>query len=383
MMESDISKRILKRCRAQHVEMLTFLERLVLSESPTMDPAAQKAPLDALREQLEAVDYHVMHVPRKHSGGYLLARPARREKGKAIQMMVGHCDTVWPHDTLFSMPFKRVNGTLKGPGVFDMKAGLTQIVFALKTLKSLGLATPFVPVVFVNSDEEKGSHDSRDAVARLAKIAQRAFILEPPYGLEGKLKTARKGIGRFTLTVTGKPAHAGLDPTKGASAILELSHQIQQLFALNDPLNGISVNVGMIEGGVNANVVAPVSKAVIDVRFPTPENGAWIEDKIRGLRPKNPETVIHIHGNVGPPLVRNERNQQLWHRAKLAGEQLGLQLDEAIAGGGSDGNTTSLYTATLDGLGTPGDGAHARHEFIFPEKIIERTALLTLLLTMP
>lgn len=281
------------------------------------------------------------------------------------------------------MPWIRENGRVKGPGVYDMKAGLTQILFALQTIRALGLELPYLPVVLINSDEEKGSRDATPAIRRLAKMARRAFVLEPPLGLEGKLKTARKGLGRFILTVKGKPAHAGLDPGKGASAILELSHQIQQLFALNDSERGITVNVGMIEGGTSANVIAPTSRAVVDVRVLTQEDGERVAEEIRGLRAHTPGTELRIEGGIGrPPMEKTDRNQQLWQDARRAGEALGLTLEEATAGGGSDGNTTSLYTATLDGLGTPGDGAHAHHEFIFADRLIERTALLTLLLLM-
>ncbi|NND32668.1 MAG: peptidase dimerization domain-containing protein, partial [Saprospiraceae bacterium] len=181
--------------------------------------------------------------------------------------------------------------------------------------------------------------------------------------------------------VKGKAAHAGLDPGKGVNAIVELSHQIQQLFAMNDPERGISVNVGMIEGGVSANVVAPVSTAIIDVRVLNREDGEMITEKILNLKPSLPGCELFIEGDIGrQPMQRTPRNQELWQLAKSTGEVLGLNLEEATAGGGSDGNTTSLYTATLDGLGTIGDGAHAVHEFIYGEKLIERTALLALLL---
>ena len=178
------------------------------------------------------------------------------------------------------------------------------------------------------------------------------------------LKTARKGIGRYTLTIKGRTrTRRALDPGKGASAIVELSYQIQQLFALNDHDRGITVNVGMIEGGISPNVVAPESKAVIDVRVLTHADAEEIEARISALKPQNPATEITVEGSIGrPPMERTPRNQQLWAAARDAGGKLGLDLLESTAGGGSDGNTTSLYCATLDGLGTVGDGAHAPHE---------------------
>ena len=262
-----------------------------------------------------------------------------------------------------------------------MKAGLTQMVFALKVIDNLSLETPLTTILLINSDEEIGSHESREAIKRLARIAERAFVMEPPLGIEGKLKTARKGIGRFTITVTGKAAHAGLDPGKGINAIVELSHQVQHLYDMNDFEKGITVNIGTIEGGISPNVVAPKSKAVVDVRVLNNEDGKAITEKIHGLRPNLPDVKIKVEGGMGrPPMERTSRNQKLWKLAQAKALLLGLQLEEATAGGGSDGNTTSTFTATLDGLGTTGDGAHAQHEFIFTDQLPERTALLTLLL---
>ena len=377
------ANKILNHIQSQQTTMLEVLEKLVLTETPTSVPESQQAILDYLTPALASLGMTVAYMPGKNSGGFLVAKPTDRKKHQPLQLLIGHCDTVWPIDTLQTMPWQGENGKIKGPGVYDMKAGLTQIIFALKTIRELNLKMRYTPIVLINSDEEKGSRDSTKAIGRLARIAARAYILEPPLGLDGKLKTARKGLGRFTITVKGKPAHAGLDPGKGASAILELAHQIQQLFALNDPEKGITVNVGMIEGGTSANVVAPISKAVVDVRVLTQLDGELVTEKIYNLKPRNPDTELLIEGYIGrPPMEKTERNRQLWLAAKKTGEAMGLMLEEATAGGGSDGNTTSQYTATLDGLGTTGDGAHAHHEFIFAEKLVERTALLTLLLLM-
>ena len=266
-------------------------------------------------------------------------------------------------------------------GIYDMKAGLAQIMFSIQTIQELSLNLTVTPVILINSDEEIGSKESTRIIKRLARIVNRAYILEPPLGLDGKLKTARKGIGRFIITVKGKAAHAGLDPKKGVNAIVELSHQVQALFAMNDFDKGITVNVGMIEGGISANVIAPESKAIVDVRVLNKSDGEYITKKIHQLKPILSDIELTVEGNIGrPPMEKTERNKKLWHLAKVNGSLLGLELSEATAGGGSDGNTTSLFTPTLDGLGTTGDGAHAAHEFIFLEKLPERTALLSLLL---
>jgi len=203
-------------------------------------------------------------------------------------------------------------------------------------------------------------------------------------GEQGAIKTERKGVGRFTITVHGKAAHAGLDPEGGASAILELSHVIQTLFALNDSDKGITVNVGTVDGGLQPNVIAPHSQAVVDVRVPTVADGKQIEKAIYGMQPMTPGVRLTIEGGIGRlSMEQTPRNKLLWQRAVSLGEDLGLSLQQGRAGGGSDGNTTSQYTATLDGLGPVGHGAHAEHEFLYIDKTLERTALLALLMLEP
>ncbi len=376
-----MAKDVLDYFRIRHKEQVTFLKELVTLESPSHDAASQKKILLLLQKQLQDLDFKVFYMPGQNTGGYLYARPKHRHKSKPLQLLLGHCDTVWGKDTLGTMPITKLDGKLTGPGVYDMKAGLTQMIFSLKAIHDLKLETTLTPVILINSDEEIGSRDSRNAIKRLAKICERAFVMEPPLGLEGKLKTARKGLGRFTITVTGKAAHAGLDPNKGINAIVELSHQMQQLYSMNDFEKGITVNVGTIQGGISPNVVAPESKAVVDVRVLNNSDGEAITKKIYGLQPSIPNIKSKVEGGMGrPPMERTPRNQRLWQLAKAKALELGLDLEEGTAGGGSDGNTTSEYTATLDGLGTTGDGAHAQHEYIFLEQLPERTALLTLLL---
>ncbi|MCB9293748.1 MAG: M20 family metallopeptidase [Lewinellaceae bacterium] len=382
-MEADVQN-IRHYLREQRPAMEAFLRGLAALETPSRDPQAQDALFEILAAKFRGLGFKCLRMPGRQTGGYLLARPARRQRGRPVQLLIGHGDTVWEKGTLEKMPIGQENGRLSGPGIFDMKAGLAQMAFALQAIRALGLEMAATPVCLVNSDEEIGSRESTPAIRRLARIARRVFVLEPPLGLEGRLKTARKGLGRFTLTVRGKAAHAGLDPGKGASAILELSHQIQRLFALNEPEKGITVNVGLVEGGISPNVVAPTSKAVVDVRAPTQEDASRLSEAILSLQPATPEVALEVEGGFGrPPMERTPRNRRLWQDARKAGQRLGLDLEEASAGGGSDGNTASLFTATLDGLGTPGDGAHAAHEFIFLDKLEERTALLALLLLLP
>ncbi|MCK0145395.1 M20 family metallopeptidase [Arenibacter sp. F26102] len=379
--QKEIVVRIREYLESHQEKLINFLTDLVALESPTSEIEKQHKILNFLQVQFEAIGYHIIKVPGKNTGGYLYARPLDRDRSLPLQLIIGHCDTVWPTDTIKHMPITHDDGMIKGPGIYDMKAGLTQLYFALLTLKAIKAPLKVTPIVLINSDEEIGSRESTNCIKRLAKISNRAYVLEPPLGLDGKLKTARKGLGRFTLTVTGKAAHAGLDPEKGINAIVELSHQVQQLYAMNDFEKGITVNVGMIEGGISPNVVAPESKAVVDVRVLNDGDGILITSKIKGLKPFLPNVQLTVEGGIGrPPMERTERNQELWKIAEQHGRRLGINLEQAISGGGSDANTTSIYTATLDGLGTPGDGAHAPHEYIFENKLIERTSLLTLLL---
>lgn len=376
--------RTLEHVRGRRDEFVDFLASLCRVESPTDHPDTQSDVHAILGPAFEALDYDVRIVPGRVSGNHLLALPKRRDKSSPMQLLVGHSDTVWPLRTLERMPVTIEDGRVHGPGTLDMKGGLTQIVFALRALKAMGEEPEVTPVVFVNSDEEVGSPDSKRHVRRLAKRAGRALILEPSLGPEGLIKTARKGVGRFEITVKGRAAHAGLDPKSGASAIVELSHLIQKLNALNDHQRGTTVNVGRIDGGTRPNVVAAEARASVDVRVTTVDAGEEVERAVRAIEPSTPGVTIEVEGGIRvTPLERTPRNQRLWRKAREVGERLGFELQDTMAGGGSDGNTTSLYTATLDGLGCIGDGAHADHEHIVIDPSLDRCALLARLLMSP
>jgi glutamate carboxypeptidase len=364
--------------------MSALLQELVLMETPSTDAASQQPIRQRLRYEFENIGYRVRLIPGRNSGGHIFAAPPRRARQGLAQLMLGHCDTVWPIGTLQTMPLVCEDNTLRGPGVYDMKAGLVEMIYALKAIDMLGLEPEVAPLCFINSDEEIGSRESTRYVRALAQCVDRCMVLEPSLGQDGKIKTARKGVGRFTVTVRGKAAHAGLDPEGGASAILELSHVIQKLFQLNNPAEGTSVNVGVIDGGIRPNVIAPESRAIIDVRVQTQADAQRVESAIHGLKAETPGVTLVVEGAIGrPPMERTERNQRIWRVARKLALDIDMELDEGIAGGGSDGNTSSLYTATLDGLGAVGDGAHASHEFIFLESLPLRCALLTLLLLAP
>ena len=363
--------------------MVESLVELARFESPSLDAEAQMPVLNLLARWLNELDFKVRLLPSPRCGGHLLARPTRRKRGPA-QLLVGHCDTVWPRGTLRSMPVVQSEGELHGPGVYDMKGGLVQVVFALRALRHFGCVAALDPYLLINSDEEVGSFESARWIHRLAPLMARSLVAEPSLGPEGRLKTSRKGVSSYTLTITGRSAHAGLDPGAGASAILELSYLIQELHQLNDARRGVSVNVGLVQGGLRANVVAPESRAVVDVRSPSQVEWQRVDQAIRNLRTTIPGVSLQVEGRSGrPPLEPNERNQKLWWRAQQLGLELGLNLDQGLAGGGSDGSFTSLYCPTLDGLGPVGGGAHAHDEFVSIASLPERSALLALLLMEP
>jgi len=375
---------ILSYLQQRREEMIELLQRLVLIESSTDDPAGLRRLLAILATELKSFGMSVRRFAGRSSGGLLYARQSLRPAKAPYQLLIGHCDTVWPSGTLATMPMRTESGKLYGPGAFDMKAGLVQMIYALRALRELSLPAPASCKVVINSDEEIGSPDSTPLIRSLAGRAERAFILEPAFGGTGKLKTARKAVGNFTMTIHGRAAHAGASPEEGASAILELSHQVQRLFALNDAEHGITVNVGTIAGGTRSNVIAAEVRASIDVRARTRADAQDVEAAIRSLAPVNPHTTLRVDGGFNhPPMEPSARNQALWRLAQANGRRLGLELEEAAVGGASDGNTTSQYTATLDGLGGVGDGAHAAHEQVELLRLVERAALLVLLLMAP
>lgn len=365
--------------------MAEVLDRLVRAESPSLVPGSERAALDVVANRLENAGFVTRRLRGDGTGDHLFARPRARRRHSPYQLIVGHVDTVWPLGSIQTMPPHRDNGRFYGPGAYDMKGGLVQLVFALRALHELGLPPPLTPVVFVNSDEEIGSVDSGRHIRKLARGADRALVLEPPAGPAGALKTGRKGVSRFEVIVTGRAAHAGTSPEEGVSAILELSHLVQRLFALSDPEAGVTVNVGTIDGGLGANVIAPEASALVDVRAPTEAAAARVAQAILSLEPSRPGTTVAVRSDLGrPPMPQTGRNRMLFRRAQRLGAELGLRIEEApVVGGASDANLTSELTATLDGLGAVGDGAHARDEHVVVSALPERAALLALLLLEP
>jgi len=376
--------RLLAWLRERKPEMVELAARLARIESPSGDAEGVGEVFQAVGDELAALDFAVHRWPGRQSAGQLYARPAHRVRGRPVQLLLGHADTVWPAGTLERMPVVVREGLLRGPGTYDMKAGIVQMLYALRALAALLLEPPATPVVLLTSDEEIGSPESAPRVERLARASARALVLEPSLGPEGRLKTARKGVGRFRIHVAGRAAHAGLDPEQGVSAILELTRVVRELSALEEPERGITVNVGEVHGGVGFNVVPPEARAHVEVRVRSRTDAERLERAVRGLRPETPGAEIRVEGGFArPPMEPTPASRALFARARSLAGALGLRLDEAAAGGASDGNLASRWTPTLDGLGAVGEGAHAPHEQVRTDTLPERTALLALLLLEP
>jgi len=281
------------------------------------------------------------------------------------------------------MPCRIADGRIWGPGTLDMKSGIAMMLHAIEALRAWHEDTMPRPVtVLLVSDEEVGSDSSRHITESLAKRSEAVLVLEPSYGLHGAVKTARKGVAEYSFKVTGKAAHSGLDFEKGESAVIELARQIPLISKLTELKRGLTVNVGLIQGGSRVNVIPAEATATIDVRIAAMKDAAGIEKKLRGLRPFNRKCKIEIKGGLNrPPMERNDGVVGLYKQAVEIAKQLGWKLDEAAVGGGSDGNfTAGLKIPTLDGLGGVGEGAHAVNESILIAELPRRAALLARLL---
>jgi glutamate carboxypeptidase len=293
-------------------------------------------------------------------------------------LLLGHYDTVYPMGTLAKMPCKVENGRLRGPGVLDMKSGIALMLHAIEALRAWQGELPRPVTVFLVSDEEVGSYSSRKITEKLARTSAAVLVLEPAAGLRGAVKTARKGVGEYTLRVKGVAAHAGLDPGKGHSAILELARQIARIAKLNNLRHGLSVNPGVIDGGTRTNVVAADASVAIDVRIKSAKQASGIDRKLRSLKPFDKHCRLEMTGSINRlPMERTPGVAALYKQAQQIAGHVGWKLEEAAVGGGSDGNfTAGMGIPTLDGMGGVGEGAHAVHEYIVISELPRRALLL-------
>ncbi|WP_328589639.1 M20 family metallopeptidase [Nonomuraea aridisoli] len=361
--------------------MLDDLRAVVELETHSYDKAMLVRGLRAIRARvvghLGTPDDEILHEGGQH--GDVLELTYRGTVPGTV-LMLSHYDTVWPTGTLASWPFAVMDDKVTGPGVFDMKTGLVQAVWALRGLRELGLPHPSVRFLF-NGDEEIGSPASREFIEAAGEDALATLVFEA--SLDGAVKTARKGVGLFNVTVTGVEAHAGLDPYAGANAIHALAGIVTTLAAAGSRERGTTVNVGLINGGTGRNVAAGRATCGVDVRVTDPAEMARIDEMFAGLRAADPRVTVTATGEWNrPPMVPNAPSQRLFKEAQAVAAGLGWQLEETAVGGASDGNFVSaLGRPVLDGLGAVGDGAHARHEHVLVGHIPERTALAIGLIT--
>lgn len=360
--------------------MLALTRSLVEHESPSGDWHGSRAVVDLLVEAAQGIE-GVDSIERIVEAGYgeHLRVCAFRSKTTSEQslLLLGHTDTVYPRGSVAARPWREEDGRIYAPGIFDMKANCALALEALRACAELDLAPKRQVVLLLTCDEEAGSESGRSLVEEEAGRSAAVLVLEPP-APGHRVKTARKGTGIFTMKAEGVAAHAGLEPERGASAILEIARQIERLHRMNDSVRGTSVNVGVVQGGTRSNVVAAEATAEIDVRFGTMTEARRIEDEILGSTPIDSRVRLSVDGHINrPPLERTAAVAELYAHARRIAALLDFELGEASVGGASDGNFAAAVGATvLDGLGIDGDGAHAAHEHILIDSIPRCGALL-------
>jgi glutamate carboxypeptidase len=376
-------RELFRALKRREQEMVRLLGRFVACESPSHDKAAVDAMGELAANEWRRRGAKVQILRQAKRGNHVRAEVSLGEGATAGQILVlGHLDTVYPLGTLAKMPFRVSGGRAWGPGTFDMKAGLVMALFAVDALTAARMWPRKRLVFLCNSDEEIGSTTSRSVIEREARRSDAVLVLEPALGSDGRLKTARKGVGHAELIVTGRAAHAGVNPQNGVNAAHELALQIVRLMKLNDPGSGVTVQATVVAGGTVSNVVPDQARAEVDIRITRKSDARVIERKLRALRPILKGARLGVRGGVNrPPLERTAAIEAFFRRAQSLMSDLGLSLGEASTGGGSDGNFTgAIGVPTLDGLGAVGDGAHTPHEHVVIRRLPERAALLAGLL---
>lgn len=364
---------VLAFLRAHVDQMRADLRQLVELESPSDDAPALRRCADFIVHRARELTDGRIRVIDDAEGPHLDIVVGENDAPPVL--LLGHFDTVWPLGTIRERPFADDGRLARGPGVFDMKAGLIQGLWAIHAIRAVHRRPPAVRVLF-NSDEEIQSVRSRSLIEATARTTRAVLVLEP--SLNGALKTARKGVGRFEISIRGRAAHAGVEPGAGRSAIGELARVIEYLHSLNDAAAGVSVNVGLAHGGTRANVVAANAHAVVDVRVVDSQQADVIDRAIRGLRPSRDGIEIEVTGAIiRPPMPRTPAIGELFAVAQRIGRSIDLELSETSTGGGSDANfCAALGVPVLDGLGADGGGAHAADEHVLIESIPSRAALV-------
>jgi glutamate carboxypeptidase len=362
---------------AKQEKMVRTIRELVEIESPSDSKQATDRIGVFLASKFRALggEAKVHHV--SSFGDHLQVNFSGGANTKPV-LLLGHFDTVYPLGTLATMPCGSTGDRLQGPGVLDMKSGIALMLHAIEALQDWHGGLPRPVTVFLVSDEEVGSVSSRRITEALARQSAAVLVLEPAAGLRGAVKTARKGVGEYTLKVRGVAAHAGLDPGKGHSAILELARQVLTMSRFNDLRRGLSLNPGVIRGGTRTNVIAAEATVDVDVRIKSAKQAAGIDRKLRSLTPFDKYCTLEIAGAINRlPMERTQGVAELYEKAREIARQIDWSLQEAAVGGGSDGNfTAGIGIPTLDGMGGVGEGAHAVHEFVAISELPRRALLL-------
>lgn len=373
-------KALLAYCESELDPLMHCLQQAVEIESPSQNKPAIDRMAGFFAQEFDKRGARVRVLSHPTSGSAVVAEFWEGVNEAKPILLLGHLDTVWGVGTLAEMPFQVKDGLAYGPGIFDMKSGMICGLWAAQAFAALKI-TPAGPVhFFLNADEEVSSTAFREELLAEARRARTVLVLEPA-AAQGAIKTSRKGVGEFLVTVRGRSAHAGINPSAGVNAISELARQIPRIEKLARPKRGLTVNVDVIQGGTRVNVIPELAVARVDVRVPTALDRERIETQMRALTPLHPEAQLEITGGVNRPPLERKMAIDLFRKARELGRQMGLELKEASTGGGSDGNlTAALGIPTLDGLGGTGDGAHARHEHVIVNELPQRAALLAALM---
>ena len=373
-------KALLAYCESETDALLRCLQQAVEIESPSQSPAAIDRMANFFAREFSQRGAKVQLLSHPTAGSAMVGEVWGGVTGRKPILLLGHLDTVWEIGTLAEMPFHVREGCAYGPGIYDMKSGIVCALWGVQALAALETAPRRPLRFFLNADEEVSSIAFRDELLAEARRACAVLVLEPG-AAHGALKTSRKGVGEFQITVRGRAAHAGVNPSSGVNAISELARQILRIEKLAHPKRGLTLNVDVVQGGTRSNVIPELATARVDVRVPSARDSRRIETQVLALTPINPEARLEITGGVNRPPMERKMALALFRQAQNLGRQMGLELKEAATGGGSDGNfTAALGIPTLDGLGGTGDGAHARHEHVIVGELHQRAALLAALM---
>lgn len=372
---------LLDYLRSQEEEILATIKEAVEIESPSDSKAGCDVIVEYFKKLLDKMDLDTEIILNEDRGNILKAvYEVKKNSGQIL--ILAHLDTVWPVGTVRKRKFKIERNKAYGPGIYDMKTGAVQAIYALKSLLAMNKKINKRIVSLFTTDEEIGSSSSRCFIEAHARKSDVVLVLEPSVPTKGDLKTSRKGVGSYNIKVTGISSHAGSDPEQGVDAIMELCYQIIRLKNLSEPEEGTTVSVGKIQGGTKRNIIADLAEAEVDVRITLPEEGMRVDKEIKRIIQYVPRTKIEINGGINrPPMVRSTKTGEYFETIQALAGELGIDLGESSSGGGSDGNfTAALGIPTIDGLGAVGDGAHSNQEHILVPCVVPRTALIARIL---